>query len=97
MHADILCQEVYVSVSKISCVPGPPMCKINARLLLSLVIPEVCRKYSNLFFHFFHRCAIDAGSPCCWDGEGAGSWRCTILLKHYLGRSLSRRQCCICT
>lgn len=61
MHADILCQEVYVSVSKISCVSGPSMCKTNASLRLSLVIPEVCRKYSNLFFHFFHRCAIDAG------------------------------------
>ena len=60
-----------VSVSKISCVSGPAVCRSNARLQLSVVIPEAFRKYSNPFFDFVQRCATDVGSPCGWNGGGA--------------------------
>ena len=71
---------VSVSVSKTSCVSGSAMCRGNARLQQSVVIPEALRKYSNPFFHFVQRCATDVGLPCGWNSGGAKSWSCAMLL-----------------
>ena len=71
---------VSVSVLKTSCVSGPAMGRSNSRLRQSVVIPEALRKYSNPFFHFVQRSSTDVESPRGWNGGGAGSRSCAMLL-----------------